>query len=435
MIKKTIARYDLEAENTLLGAIILKPKIMAYASLLVKKPDYFYSPQNRLLWILFQKMIDQKLEMNDFTIKVEMEKSGYGDKIDFNHVSQLTLKLIITDNWENYANQIVECFRARELAKSCYEILNSIEEKKETKPLWIDIINKFPKIYRDEKEYIYTVHDLIDEIEKAEKGIKPIGILLNYEPLDSRLGRIVPGTINIIAGRPGSCKTALALQLADSLAINKHKVLYDSLEMNAKNLYMRRLARRTGITYSDIKYGNVKKRWDIIHAISAEMYENDKCLKFKDKKYNTSDEIVSDIKIAHDLHGIEVFILDHWHRVILPISHDSYIHRAEKAFEKIISTCANNNITSIILAQLSRESARRTTHNDAPILSDIRDLGRIEEVADTVIFTHWQYKATNKKEDRKKINLRIAKSRDGDIDDSLVNYQPEIFKFGGEIYD
>jgi replicative DNA helicase len=429
-------RRDLESEKALLGVLLIKPELIPHINEIIKTKEYFYNTQNKYIWDLIREMIDKELPLDDFSINNEIKKGKYKDKIDFDYISKLVTIVPSTEHWKYYTEQVVDCWRARELEKKCLIATNQLQKLEDTRKVWIELVDKLPAIFSQEERDDYTVHDLMQKIADAEAGKVKLGYSWGLEALDRRLGNMQPGTIHVIAGRPGHCKTSLALQIADALTKEGTRVLYESLEMSKAAIDMRRLSRLSGISLYDLKNGRVSDRWDKLNTTGEELFNKQKYFLVKDKKYKTADDIALDIKIAHDLYGIEVFILDHWHRVIMPMQgHDNYLHRAESSFEKIISTCTNKKITPIIVAQLSRESARRATQESLPILTDIRELGRIEEAADTVIFTHWGYKFTKRedKESRDNLVIRIAKARDGGEDDIRIDFDYRTLTFRGEL--
>jgi replicative DNA helicase len=414
------------AERALIGSVLMDQSCFAHIANIINE-NHFYQKSNRDIWLLLQKMINEKIPIDYVSINDNVKKNRLDITSGF--LTEIIETVPTSHHWKYYANIVKENYKNRQFTNACKKVITEIANNKDAKEQWKNLANTMPRLFADDQQP-ENIIDILTEIEAIEKGIRPWGKNWNYPPLDQTLGQFQPGSTHILGGRSSNGKTTLALQLADGWASRGTPILYRSLETNEKELIYRRLSRLSGVSLWNIKKGNVGDGWTDL-AIAGEKIDSWKNnFIIKDKKNKTPDDVSLDIKIAHDLHGIKIFILDHWHRLSFPETRDTYLHRAEMGFEKIVGTCSDLGITAIILAQLNREGEKRETRNTIPIISDIRELSRLSEATDTVIFTHYPYKASQEEKDKNNLILRIAKSRDTKTGDVKVHYRPEIYLMG-----
>jgi replicative DNA helicase len=422
--------HNLEAEEAILGSVMMEPKLIPHISEIIPSAKYFHHMYTQCLWTVLLNLYEKDVGIDQITISQEIKDSGFEEKIDHNLISEIHMKTPTSAHWKHYAEIVAEAWKSRQLAKRCSTALKMLSEGKNTYKAWSALATKMPELFQ-KKNSEFDIHDLMVELEEIEKGRRRWGTPWNFVPLDKNLGDFQPGTSHIIAGRPSHGKSTLALMLAEKWTSSGLTVLYESLEMHEKDLTYRRLSRLSAIPLADFKHGRINDRWGLINEASTKIYDKKDRFIVNDRQYKNPDDIAIDIKIAHDLHGIKIFILDHWHRVVFPSSGDNYIHRGEAGYEKIISTCTNLGITPIILSQLTKEGERRDVKDRFPILADIRDIQRLVEAADTVMFVHYPYKFSNDIMQRNELWLRVAKCRDGRTGDEKIFYQPEIYTMEG----
>ncbi len=424
--------YNDQAERAILGCILVEQSLFPHVLAIIKSQDYFYYEKHRILWVLFEKLISRDIIIDEVTVTQQIYEDNLRDSIEISYLTSLSNETPTTSNWKAYAEIVAEKWKARKLTKECAKAIDSLQSEKKSYDCWISVSDKISTIFSG-IEKRFEINDLLNELEEIEKGIRPWGMKWNFSVLDNRIGDFQPGTIHIIAGRPGNGKTSLAIHLAENWTDRRIPLLYESLEMQEKDLAYRRISRLSKIPISDFKAGRITNRWESIHHASAIIFDKRDKFIVNDKKYKTPDDIAMDIKIAFDLYGIQIFILDHWHRIIFPHTGDNHLHRAEDGFEKIVGTCTNLGITPIILAQLNREGEKREHREEMPIPADIRDIARLHEAADTLIFTHWPYRQTNGNADKNSLWIRVSKCRDGNTGDDQTFYEPEICSINGGV--
>jgi replicative DNA helicase len=262
------------------------------------------------------------------------------------------------------------------------------------------------------------------------------GLTWGIPRLDEAIGQFSKDAVIILGARPGHGKTMLVGQWVDYWLEIGQKIFFESLEMTREELDIRRLSRISSIPAWQIRkgfnyYRNVKseKFQPMINHAAEFIFNNEKKLIVRDRKGLTAEEIALDIKRASDFYGCNVFVLDHFHRIKFS-GNGEMRHQQEQGLEIILSACSSCGMTPIILAQLNRGIENR--EDDVPKLSDLRDVGRLEEAATNVFFLYWKFKKTYAAEDKFKISLLNAKSRDGETGRIELTISPEIYRIWGE---
>jgi replicative DNA helicase len=249
---------------------------------------------------------------------------------------------------------------------------------------------------------------VIDDLEQQmQRGEKLMGITTGWRMLDKYIGGWNKGNLVIIAGRPGSGKTAIALSLTISACQNA-KVLFMSLEMSSEELSKRYISFFANIENYKIRGGNLKTNEH--EHISQTLYRLQNDFFVDDDTKTTIADIRAKAQFHKAKHGLNILIIDY-----LQLIKGTKQNREQEIAEisrnlKIIAK--DLGITVIALAQLSRKCEERA--DKRPMLSDLRESGSIEQDADLVMFPfrpqYYQQEQTDIEND---CELIIGKNRHG----------------------
>lgn len=220
--------------------------------------------------------------------------------------------------------------------------------------------------------------------EAASGTIKPF-TPSGYDELDEMLGGgLIESGMITIAARPGCGKTVLGLCIADNVAATGKSVLYESLEMSREQLWARRVARRTGISYSHLQNGRVSEKDDdawrrIVEATGdlsrMNVYINDMNAKMDDIERH-----------ARSTENLGLVVIDHM-GLITPEKMGQDLYTATTYTSHRIKKLAKSlGVPIIALCQLNRASEGRT--DKRPTLADLRNSGAIEEDSDAVLLLY-----------------------------------------------
>lgn len=378
-------------EQAILGTMISEPFHLSTINNILKK-EYFFREVHQLVFESVVALYNQNLPIDMLTVTKELKRVGNLEMVGGAYfITSLTQKFVSATNIEYYCRTIHEKFILRELIVLGTQM---IKQAYEPKADCFDIIEHYNKQISEVTSIIGSktkrVGEIFGEVLKDIKDVQenslPTGLLSGFENLDKVTGGWQPGTLNIMAARPGMGKTALALALAKHPAIELNKpVAIFSLEMTAKQLVGRLAASESDVSSSKINQKTVS------HAELMQM--SGRCMKMIDSPIyidDTPNLKFSQLrtmakKMVYD-YKIEMIIIDY-----LQLMHGeergnreneiAYISRGLKALSKEL------NLPIIALSQLSREVEKRAgVDAKRPQLSDLRESGAIEQDADIVMF-------------------------------------------------
>ena len=418
--------YSLEAEQAVLGSILIDPSCITQVLIMVK-PDYFYLPQHKEIFTIMQE-IDALGGKIDPLIVLEKLKDQkiYDDAGGKQYLFQLAEMVPSTENVEAYSKIIREKYYVRSLinvskgiiedASSSNESADSLLESAEQKIYDIrqGRVTKGPAKIGD--IIVNEVYDKLQKLSGADKD-KYKGYTTGFIDLDKAITGLNKSDLVIIGARPAMGKTSLALNLARNTAMmGKKKVLFFSLEMTKEQLAQRVLSTEARIESTKMRTGNISgEEWAKLATATALLSNCE--LYFDDTSNMTVSEMKSRIRRLRDVDAVFVDYLQLMKsggRVESRVQEVSEITRNLKLMAKDL------NIPVVVLAQLARSTEGRGKSHK-PQLSDLRESGSIEQDADIVIMLYRdEYYAGEKdeqpEEERSPINKAefiISKNRHG----------------------
>ncbi len=419
--------YSLEAEQAVLGSILIEPSCITQVLILVK-PDFFYLPQHRIIFTIMQD-IDALGGKIDPLIVLERLKSEkvYDDASGKQYLLQLSQLVPSTENVEAYCKIIREKYYVRSLINVSKEIIDEAAGSNEQADILLESAEQ--KIYDIRQGrvtrgpakigdiIVNEVYDKLQKLSSADKD-KYKGFTTGFVDLDKAITGLNRSDLLIIGARPAMGKTSLALNLARNTAmLGKKKVLFFSLEMTKEQLAQRVLSTEARVESTKMRTGNISPdEWAKLATATALLSNCE--LYFDDTSNMTVSEMKSRIRRLRDVDAVFVDYLQlmkSGSRVESRVQEVSEITRNLKLMAKDL------NIPVVVLAQLARSTEGRGKSHK-PQLSDLRESGSIEQDADIVIMLYRDEYYANEKgdehidEDRPAINeaeFIIAKNRHG----------------------
>lgn len=268
----------------------------------------------------------------------------------------------------------------------------------------------------------------LEDLKTAMKGGETKTIKTGFSYLDNITGGFKPGTMNIIAARPGMGKTALVLNIATNVASMYSKtVAIFSLEMSKSEIVNRILASQSQTSFKKIE------RADITAQDLAELESTLKRITrypiYIDEKTGTNPiDIRSKCKDLSSKTPIGLVIIDYLQLMTYPGKESGSRQNEIAAISRDIKVLAKElGVPVIALSQLNRGTENREDNDHTPGLADIRDSGAIEQDADCVIFIHRPSYYNKKKDAAEKpkiedAQLIVAKNRHGETDTAYVKW-------------
>jgi replicative DNA helicase len=430
-----------EAEMSLLGSIILDPRAMVDVLDHVQSGDDFYSAAHGVIFDALREIADRNpetdlVELTDrLRDRAELEDVGGSE-----YLLQLAEQVPSAVNAPHYARLVADKARLRRLIKATSEILydayhvgggDGPEDVKEA----VDAAEmKIFEIARADDRAAFAnlatlLQEELDRIESVE-GRLVSGLHTGFDDLDEKLSGLQQGEMIIVAARPSMGKTALALNLAEQVAMGGRTpwtrahvgpvpVGFFSLEMSRSALAQRLLSAYSGVDSHKMRTGQINDQvMDQLVRACGDLSQAP--IIVDDTPNMTVMQLRARARRMVDRHGVKAIFVDYLQLMTAPGASRESRQVEVSAISRGIKALARElSLPVICLAQLNRGSESR--EGNRPRMSDLRESGSIEQDADVVMLLHresyyHQGDMNWMEENEDKVNdaeLIIAKQRNG----------------------
>ena len=388
-----IPPHDLVAEQSVLGAVFIAPDtIISLADELL--PDDFYKPANKIVFKTMLSLFKKGEPIDATTMVSALTNQGDISKIGgMNYVVELVNSTPTSKNVEHYAKLVKEKATLRKVIADLSESLSSAYQGDVSIS---DIISKTEKSMLDISNQntgtgFRNVADILDtHMQMVETRSQTDGVVTGLSTGFVGLDKITTGlhedNLIILAARPAMGKTALALNIAQYIAVKEKKpVAIFSLEMGAESLIERMLASEGMVEGYHLKTGNLSvEEWSrLVHA-QGNLY--DAPIFVDDTAGIRISEIRSKArKLAQEMGGLGVIIIDYL-QLITGSKGENRQQVVSEISRELKILAKDLKVPVIALSQLSRAVEQR--QDKRPMLADLRESGSIEQDADIVAFLY-----------------------------------------------
>ncbi len=383
--------HSLDAEKSVLGAIMIHNDAFNHAAELIDSKDFFRDAHRRI----FDKMValSERGDPIDFiTLKEELTRAGDLDDIGGPaYIAALADGVPRSANVEYYARIVKEKATLRNLIHSANKILSEAYEAVQEPDLLLDEAER--AIFAIAEDRIRAgfvpLRDLVQgsftTIEKLQqhKGLVT-GVPSGFVDLDAMTSGLQPSDLILVAARPSMGKTAFVLNIAQHVgAATDMTVGFFSLEMSKEQLFMRMLTSEARIDAHRFRSGYLSEKdyGRLSHALGtlaeARVYIDDTAsigvLEMRAKARRLQAE-----------HGLHLLIVDYLQLMTGRGRFESRQQELATISRSLKGLAKELNIPIVALSQLSRAPEQRSDHR--PQLSDLRESGALEQDADLVMF-------------------------------------------------
>lgn len=420
-IKKIIPPHDLEAEQAVLGSLLIDREAMVKIADTLLADD-FYDPTHRLIFTAALSLFEKRQPIDLLTLVSELKSTKkIKDVGGESYLAELTDHTPTAAHVFEYSKIVKHKSTLRRLiaagqsisglgfeeAKDITEVLEKAEQKIfQVSGQFID--NKFVHIKSILGEAFERISDLhADENRNALRGI-PTG----WSKLDHLLSGLQASDLVVLAARPSMGKTAIALNIAQNIAIDhKKSVGIFSLEMAKEQLVDRMFASLLQVNSHDLRTGNLAESdFDRMGGVIDQLSKAN--IFIDDAADCTALDIRAKARRLQMEHGLDLIIVDYLQLMrgsnpMNRVQEISDITRSLKAIAREL------HIPVLALSQLSRNVENRPTK--IPQLSDLRESGSIEQDADVVMMLYRE-EMYDEETDRQGIaDIFIRKHRNGPV--------------------
>ncbi|HRC28189.1 MAG TPA: replicative DNA helicase [Candidatus Saccharimonas sp.] len=431
-----IPPQSLDAEMSLLGAVLIDEEVLADASELVSAKD-FYDKRHGLIFAGMMRLYERHKPVDLLTLSEELKKKDDLETVGGSaYLTELTNYVPTAANARAYAELVQQKAVRRRLIRASAEISEmGFDEDTTTQELLekaeAELFSVSDQSLKQDLVSIESIltesFDRIEELHRNKGTLR--GIRTGYRDLDNMTAGLQRSDLIILAARPAMGKTTLVTNLAYNVAtIAKLPVLFFSLEMSKEQLIDRMLADASGVDSWNIRTGNLSD--DDFSKISEAMGEMAEAPIFIDDTPGLSvlEMRTKARRAAHD-QPLGLIVVDYLQ--LMQSTGDYKGNRVQEVSEisrglKLIAR--ELNVPLIALSQLSRLVESRNP--PIPQLSDLRESGSIEQDADIVSFIYRPgYYEPDNPEVQNITDLIIAKHRNGPVGKVQLYFHPERLRF------
>jgi replicative DNA helicase len=431
-----IPPQSLDAEMSLLGAVLIDDEVLADISEHVTAKD-FYDKRHSIIYGAMMRLYERHKPIDLLTLTEELKKKKEFETVgSSSYLTELTNYVPTAAHAEAYAELVAQKAVRRRLIKASGEISElGFDEDTTTQELLekaeAELFSVSDQSLKQDLVSIETIltesFDRMEELHRNKGQLR--GVPTGYRDLDNMTAGLQRSDLIILAARPAMGKTTLVTNLAYNVAtIAKQPVLFFSLEMSKEQLVDRMLADASGVDAWNIRTGNLSD--EDFSKLSEAMGEMAEAPIYIDDTpgLSTLEMRTKARRAAHEA-PLGLIIVDYL-QLMQSSSSRSDGNRVQEVSEisrglKLIAR--ELNVPVIALSQLSRSVESRNPQ--VPQLADLRESGSIEQDADIVMFIYREA-YYNPDTDRENItDLIIAKHRNGPTGQVELYFHPERLRF------
>ena len=438
--------FNLEAEQSVLGAVLLKAECLSEVAEILPRADFFYGVVNQQIYGAMLEMYTFGRPVDFVTLLTKLrENPEFDQEAGRVYLAQLAQLVPSLDHVGLYAGMVRDKYNVRTLMQAARSILEEAGSGEMDAQMLLETAEQ--RIYEirqsKETEGLASIKDVLVEtfdrlnLLNSPDRDKYRGIATGIGLLDSTITGLNRSDLIVLAARPGVGKTSFGLNIARHAAITgKRRVAFFSLEMGREQLASRLLSTEASVEGTKLRSG------DMEDAEWARLVEAGDILSRAELYFDDAPGItVSQMKAKlRRLKGVELVIVDYLQLMSGGKKTDNRVNEISDITRNLKIMAKELDVPVIAMSQLRRPTDRTKDHR--PGLSELRDSGSIEQDADIVIFLHREaYNAASEggevteDMDVNAAEIIVAKNRHGATVDIPVHWQPEFMRFTARAFE
>lgn len=445
MIEERVPPQNIEAEQAVLGAMLIDKEAIAKATEVLSADD-FYREAHRVIFSAMLELYNKNEAVDMVTVTEILKRDNKLEDIGgIAYITSLANVVLTAANVKYHADIVAEKSVLRQLVRVSTEIAAMGYEANEDVGTLLDTAeSRILEISNRKKKTDFTaINDvLMDSVQSIESLLQNkgglTGLPAGFADLDKLTSGLHPSDFIILAARPSMGKTALALNIVQNVALRAHKVIggeprsvaFFSLEMSKEQLVNRMLCAEAGIDSQRLRVGEMHDEdwthlWDACDTMSrAKIY-------IDDTAGITAMDMRSRARRLKAEHGLDLIVVDYLQLMQGSGKRNNSGDRQQEVSEisrSLKALARELDVPVLALSQLSRSVESRQVKR--PMLSDLRESGSLEQDADIVAFLYRE-DYYNPETENKHTELIIAKHRNGPVDTVNLFFQKQFTKFVG----
>jgi replicative DNA helicase len=412
---------NLEAEASLLGALLIDSDAIVKIADALTPPDFFDQRHQRIFEAVVQ-LYEKRSSLDVLTLADQLKANGWLDKIGGSgYLAELTNFVPTASHVEQYADIVAQKALRRRLIRVSQEMSGmGFDESKPLKGLIEEAETRLFEVSgQNIKQNVVSIEAILsesferlDELHKDKGKIR--GIPTGFKDLDDVLAGLQRSDLFILAARPAMGKTALMLNLAHNVAIQaKEPVLIFSLEMSKEQLVDRLLSMESGVDAWALRTGNLTDA-DFEKIAQAMGTLSEAPIYIDDSPGITISDLRTKARREAHQHGLGLILVDYLQLMSGGNRYGGDGNRVQEITEisrGLKGVARELNVPLMAASQLSRSVESRSPQ--IPQLADLRESGSIEQDADVVAFIYREEYYNPETERKNMTDILIKKHRNG----------------------
>lgn len=429
-----IVPHSREAEEAVIGAVLINPEAYYDVAQFLQAED-FYIHRHRWIWEVFHRLHERRVPIDFLTVSEELSQLGQlAEAGGPAYLAALINNVPTSLHAEAYGHIVEETAvrrrmlaAANEIAKLAYQEETGIEAVMDEAEKAVFGVSE-RRMTRDLQSIRQVLSDYYDRIDQlSQRGEDIFGVPTGFIDLDRLLGGLQPSDFLIIAGRPGTGKTAFMLSAAKNAAqTHKKHVGIFSLEMSNEQLVQRLIAQETGIDTHRLRTGKLnEEEWPVFtHAIEV---LSDAHIFLDDTPGLTPLQLRTKCRRLHLEFGLDLIIVDYLQLMSGGIRSENRVQEVSYISRNMKILARELNVPVLAAAQLSRAIEQRA--DKEPQLSDLRESGSLEQDSDIVMFIHRPELYEKDTLQQNIAQIKVAKHRNGPVGMVEMVFRGNLAKF------
>jgi len=383
--------HTIEAEMSLLGSILLDPRVIGDVILVVKNGESFFKPGNGAIYDAMIELYDTRGSLDIVQLHQVLVDRDILDTVGGqDYLVELANSVPSAANARYYAELVREKAMIRSLIETAGDILydayhspddaRSILEQAEQKIFHI--------AQQSEQASSESLKELIDQTMKfldENEGRAITGVATGYAELDEMTAGLQQGELMILAARPSMGKTALALNIAEQVAMQGNAVALFSLEMSRQQLVQRLLCSRSGVDSQRLRRNMLRDtEWHKLHRACDQLM--DAPIFIDDTPGLSVMQLRAKARRMTAKRRIELVIIDYLQLMTSGRRAESRQQEVSEISRAVKAMARELEVPVLCLSQLNRAAEQREGHR--PRMADLRESGSIEQDADVIMMLH-----------------------------------------------
>ena len=429
--------YSMEAEQSVLGSILLQPDCINQVMDLLSS-NHFYLPEHQAI---YRVMVSKSLtsQVIDLVTVLEELKSEefFSAQNGREYLFKLAQMVPSINNIRTYGQIVREKADVRQLIIAARKIIDDAMDPSIAPSELLDSAEQSISDIRQERqsgalrpiaEVVAESYETFEKLASPERD-KYLGIPSGISALDVYTTGLNRSDLIIVGARPGMGKTSFALNIARNVAIQqKRTVIFFNLEMSCEQMVNRMLSQEAHVSGKKLRTGELEdEEWERLGKAAGTLCQAP--IYLDDTASITVPEMMSRVRRIKD---VGLIIIDYLQLMHSAKRTDNRVQEVSEITRSLKIMAKELNVPVIVCAQLARTTEKQSNHR--PALADLRESGSIEQDADQVLFLYRDDYYKNEKDDPSKVEngtseVIVAKNRHGETGTVKLAWSGEFTQF------